>query len=120
MGFLLLPSQIEFIVNKTLVRRGAGKSYHNCCDQRFRSWSVSHCGQLRRASRALRGRESFYYWQQSLQGSQLIALHRHAPAGPAGPEEYAMVILNFSGSADRSPAVKRFAALFESGTPGLE
>ncbi len=57
-------------------------------------------GQLRRASRALRGRESFYYWQQSLQGSQLIAFHRHAPAGPAGPEEYAMVILNFSGSAD--------------------
>jgi len=57
-------------------------------------------GQLRRVSRALRGRESFYYWQQSLQGSQLIAFHRHAPAGPAGPEEYAMVILNFSGSAD--------------------
>jgi maltooligosyltrehalose trehalohydrolase len=57
-------------------------------------------GQLRRASRALRSRELFYYWQQSLQGSQLIAFHRHAPAGPAGPEEYAMVILNFSGSAD--------------------
>jgi maltooligosyltrehalose trehalohydrolase len=56
-------------------------------------------GQLRRASRALRSRESFFYWQQSLQNSQLIACHRHALAGPAGPEEYAMVILNFGGTA---------------------
>lgn len=56
--------------------------------------------QLRRSSRALRSRESFYYWQQSLQGSQLIAYHRHAPAGAAGPEEYAMVILNFAAYAD--------------------
>ncbi len=57
--------------------------------------------QLRRSSRALRSRESFYYWQQSLQGgSQLIAYHRHAPAGSSGPEEYAMVILNFGGYAD--------------------
>ena len=56
--------------------------------------------QLRRASRALRGRESFYYWQQSLQNNQLIAYHRRAPAGPAGPEEYAMVILNFASQAD--------------------
>jgi maltooligosyltrehalose trehalohydrolase len=50
---------------------------------------------LRRSSTALRSRESFYYWQQSLQNSQLIAYHRHAPASAAGPEEYAMVILNF-------------------------
>jgi 1,4-alpha-glucan branching enzyme len=57
-------------------------------------------GQLRRSSRALRSRESFYYWQQSLKGSQLIAYHRHAPAGPAGPEQYAMVILNFAVHAD--------------------
>jgi maltooligosyltrehalose trehalohydrolase len=56
-------------------------------------------GQLRRQSRALRSRESFYYWQQSLQGTQLIAYHRHAPASAAGPEEYAMVILNFGASA---------------------
>lgn len=56
--------------------------------------------QLRRSSRALRSRESFYYWQQSLQSSQLIAYHRHIPAGPAGPEEYAMVILNFAPYAD--------------------
>jgi len=52
-------------------------------------------GQLRRTSRALRSRESFYYWQQSLQNSELIAYHRHALADPSGPEEYAMVLLNF-------------------------
>ncbi len=56
--------------------------------------------QLRRSSRALRSRESFYYWQQSLQGNQLLAYHRHAPAGPAGPEEYAIVILNFAAQSD--------------------
>jgi 1,4-alpha-glucan branching enzyme len=56
-------------------------------------------GQLRRSSRALRSRESFYYWQQSLQGTQLVAYHRHAPASSAGPEEYAMVILNFASVA---------------------
>jgi hypothetical protein len=56
--------------------------------------------QLRRSSRALRGRESFYYWQQSLQGSQLVAYHRHAPASATGSEEYAMVILNFASHAD--------------------
>jgi 1,4-alpha-glucan branching enzyme len=56
-------------------------------------------GQLRRASRALRSRESFYYWQQSLQGNQLLAYHRHAPADVSGPEEYAMVLLNFGPSA---------------------
>ena len=55
--------------------------------------------QMRRASRALRSRESFFYWQQSLQGTQMIAYHRHAPAGPAGAEEYAMVILNFAAVA---------------------
>ena len=56
-------------------------------------------GQLRRTSRALRSRESFYYWQQSLQGNQLLAYHRHAPPDASGPEEYAMVILNFGPSA---------------------
>jgi maltooligosyltrehalose trehalohydrolase len=56
--------------------------------------------QLRRTCRSLRSRESFYYWQQSLQGSQLMAYHRHAPAGLAQPEEYAMVILNFAAYAD--------------------
>jgi 1,4-alpha-glucan branching enzyme len=55
---------------------------------------------LRRSCPALRSRESFYYWQQSLQNSQLIAYHRHIAASPAMPEQYAMVILNFAGYAD--------------------
>ena len=58
-------------------------------------------GQLRRATRALHSRESFFYWQQSLVGNRIIAYHRHAPAGAAGPEQYAMVILNFSGTSDK-------------------
>lgn len=57
-------------------------------------------GQLRRSSPALRGRESFYYWQQSLQGTQMIAYHRHAPATAASAEQYAMVVLNFAAQAD--------------------
>jgi maltooligosyltrehalose trehalohydrolase len=52
--------------------------------------------QLRTSFRALRGRDSFYYWQQSLQGSQLIAYHRHA----VNPDDYAMVILNFASYTD--------------------
>jgi maltooligosyltrehalose trehalohydrolase len=55
---------------------------------------------LRRTSRALRSRESFYYWQQSLQNSQLIAYHRHAPANSTEPEQYAMVVLNVASTAD--------------------
>jgi maltooligosyltrehalose trehalohydrolase len=55
---------------------------------------------LRRSCRSLRSRESFYYWQQSLQGSQVVAYHRHAPASAAQSEEYSMVILNFAGYAD--------------------
>jgi 1,4-alpha-glucan branching enzyme len=57
-------------------------------------------GQLRRSSPALRSRDSFYYWQQSLQGTQLIAYHRHAPASGGLPEQYAMVVLNFSSYSD--------------------
>ena len=57
-------------------------------------------GQLRRTSAALRSRESFYYWQQSLQGTQMIAYHRHAAATASSAEQYAMVVLNFSGQAD--------------------
>jgi maltooligosyltrehalose trehalohydrolase len=51
---------------------------------------------LRRLNPALRSRESFYYWQQSLQNSRLVAYHRYAPASAARPEQYAMVILNFA------------------------
>jgi hypothetical protein len=33
-----------------------------------------------------------------LQGNQLLAYQRHAPADPSNPEEYAMVILNFGNT----------------------
>jgi maltooligosyltrehalose trehalohydrolase len=55
-------------------------------------------GQLRRSTPALRSRESFYYNQQSLQGTEIIAYHRHAPADAANPEQYAMVLLNFAAN----------------------
>jgi maltooligosyltrehalose trehalohydrolase len=53
-------------------------------------------GTLRRTCRALRSRDSFYYFQQSLQGTQIIAYHRHAAASGATAEQYAMVLLNFA------------------------
>ncbi len=56
-------------------------------------------GQLRRTVRALRSRESYYYYLQSLQGTQVIAYHRHAPAADGQPDEYAMVFLNFADTA---------------------
>jgi 1,4-alpha-glucan branching enzyme len=52
-------------------------------------------GQLRRNNRCLRSRESFYYFQQSLQGNRVIAYHRHAGAVNGKPEGFAMVLLNF-------------------------
>jgi maltooligosyltrehalose trehalohydrolase len=57
-------------------------------------------GQLRRTTRALRSRESFFYWQQSLAGNRMIAYHRHARATATDPEQYAMVVLNFSAASD--------------------
>jgi maltooligosyltrehalose trehalohydrolase len=54
-------------------------------------------GNLRRVHPSLRSRESFFYYQQSLQNNNgMIAYHRHAPAGSGRAEEYAMVLLNFS------------------------
>ena len=53
-------------------------------------------GRLRRSCRALRGRESFYFNQDSDLGGGAIAYRRHAPATATGPEQYAMVFLNFS------------------------
>jgi 1,4-alpha-glucan branching enzyme len=54
-------------------------------------------GQLRASSPALRSRESYFYYQQSLQGNSIVAYHRHAPASASAAEQYAMVLLNFSG-----------------------
>lgn len=54
-------------------------------------------GNLRRNHPCLRSRDSYYYYLQSLQGgSQILAYHRHAPAANGQPEEFAMVVLNFS------------------------
>ena len=47
-------------------------------------------GSLRRTCAALRSRESFFYFRESLQGNEIIAYHRHS----AG--QFAMVLLNFS------------------------
>ena len=57
---------------------------------------------LRSANRALRSRESFFYYQQSLIGNAIVAYHRHAPATAGGAEQYAMVALNFGQAAGRS------------------
>ena len=56
-------------------------------------------GLLRRTCPALRSRESYFYYLQSLQGTQVIAYHRHAAATAATPEQFVMVLLNFSDSA---------------------
>lgn len=52
-------------------------------------------GTLRRTSRALRSRDSYFYFQQSLQGTAILAYHRHAAADAGNAEEFAMVLLNF-------------------------
>ena len=52
-------------------------------------------GTLRRNSRALRSRDSYFYFQQSLQGTAILAYHRHAAADATHAEEFAMVLLNF-------------------------
>jgi maltooligosyltrehalose trehalohydrolase len=56
-------------------------------------------GTLRRTYPALRSRDSFFYYQQSLQGTQIVAYHRHAAATSTTPEQFAMVLLNFGESA---------------------
>jgi 1,4-alpha-glucan branching enzyme len=56
-------------------------------------------GELRRGRRALRSRESYYYYEQSLQGNGIVVYHRHAPAAASEAEEFAMVLINFSDTA---------------------
>ncbi len=58
-------------------------------------------GGLRSANRALRGRESYFYYQQSLNGNAIVAYHRYAAASGAAPEQYAMVLLNFGSAAEQ-------------------
>lgn len=61
-------------------------------------------GQLRRASPALRGTQSYYYYQQSHQNNQIIAYHRYAPASASQPEDWVLVLLNFAGAAGQISA----------------
>jgi 1,4-alpha-glucan branching enzyme len=53
-------------------------------------------GNLRRSVSALRSRATYYYYQQSLQGTQVLIYSRHAVAAGANPESWALVLLNFS------------------------
>lgn len=53
-------------------------------------------GALRRSVPALRRRLSYYYWQQSLQGNQIIIYSRHAVASGTTAESWALVLLNFA------------------------
>ena len=56
-------------------------------------------GALRTSLPALRSRSSYFFYQQSLQGTHIIAYRRYAAATATQPEQYAMVFLNFSDSA---------------------
>jgi 1,4-alpha-glucan branching enzyme len=56
-------------------------------------------GNLRRTVRALRSRASYYYFQQSLLGTQALIYSRHAAADAANPESWALVLVNFSDAA---------------------
>jgi 1,4-alpha-glucan branching enzyme len=51
--------------------------------------------QLRRTVSALRSRNSYFDWQQSLQGNQVLLYSRHALAEGTNPESWALILLNF-------------------------
>ena len=52
-------------------------------------------GALRASEPALRSRESYYYYAQSLVGNAILAYHRHAAAAGGTAEQFAMVVINF-------------------------
>ena len=56
-------------------------------------------GALRTSVRALRSRASYYYYLQSVQGTQVLIYSRHAVADANNAESWALVLLNFSDSA---------------------
>jgi maltooligosyltrehalose trehalohydrolase len=56
-------------------------------------------GLLRRTCPALRSRESYFYYLQSLLDNEVIAYHRHAAASATTPEQFVMVLLSFRDSA---------------------
>ena len=53
-------------------------------------------GRLRRQNRALRSRQSYYFYQQSNTSNGIVAYQRHAAATATEPEQFAIVYLNFS------------------------
>jgi 1,4-alpha-glucan branching enzyme len=55
-------------------------------------------GMLRRTYPALRSRNSYFYYQQSLHGTRIIAYHRHASATSTTAEGIVMVLVNFGDS----------------------
>jgi 1,4-alpha-glucan branching enzyme len=56
-------------------------------------------GGLRRSVAALRSRSSYYYYLQSLQGTQVVIYSRHAVATAGSAESWALVLVNFSDGA---------------------
>lgn len=56
-------------------------------------------GLLRRTCPALRSRDSYFYYLQSLKGTEVVAFHRHASATTATPEQFVMILLNFADTA---------------------
>jgi maltooligosyltrehalose trehalohydrolase len=56
-------------------------------------------GNLRRTYRSLRSRQSYYYYQQSSPGNQILVYHRLAPATATQAQEISVVFLNFSDNA---------------------
>jgi 1,4-alpha-glucan branching enzyme len=52
-------------------------------------------GALRASEPALRSRESYYYYAQSLVGNAILAYHRYAAAAGGTAEQFAMVVINF-------------------------
>jgi 1,4-alpha-glucan branching enzyme len=55
-------------------------------------------GLLRRTCRALRSRQSYYYYLQSHQGTQILSYSRYAAASGSAAESWAMIFLNFDDS----------------------
>ena len=63
-------------------------------------------GGLRATDPALRSRNSYYYYVQSLVANAILAYHRYAPATDGTAEQYAMVVINFGlGGGPDQPAI---------------
>ena len=69
-------------------------------------------GQLRASTPALRSRSSYFYYRQSLQGTSILAYSRDAAATATRPQQYALVLLNFSASAGTISIPFRAAGLW--------